>query len=884
MRLLRRILYLFRQGRHEADLAEEMDFHRAMLAHRSVGEAGPAHTSLGEGGFGNATLAREDARAVWIGRWIEEGWQDVRYAGRSMRRQPAFAAAAIAIIALGMGATTCVFGLLDALVVRSLPVPEPQRLVWFGSPAFSYPVFREVQARMPVFDGVFGWTIDRAHVDWSGASGELAPADVLEATGEFFSTLRVRAAAGRMFDANDAAVAVISHAAWQRHFGSDPAAVGRTIRVANVPLSIVGVAPAGFFGVAPGLDPEVFIPIAGRHSAADSIFTTTTSSWLHLMARLKDGVSLPQANAALQTVWPVVLETTTGAEMPASRRATYLGRKTSLEDARTGYSTVRIQFGDPLRLLMALVGLLLAIACASVANLLLARGIARRKEIAVRLAIGAKRARIFRQLVTESLTLTLAGGAIGLLLASWAGSLLVGFLTTSRDHLALDTAPGWRTLGFSVALATLVSVAAALLPSIQASRGDVTCGLKETGQSGPGLLRRWSAGKALVALQVALALVLLAGAAVFGRSLARILAQETGIDASRLLVVSADAAAAGYQGHAQREFDLLLLDRLRAQPAVEAAALSWMPPISNTMGNWTQSITVDGVAPEGSRYVYFNGVSSKYFETVGMRLRRGRDIADADTAATPTVAVINETLARQFFRDQDPVGHRISIGKAASRKDLEIVGVVQDAKYRTLQEPARAIAYLSVAQVEDVTSGRDLFATVRAANLPAIEAAARQLVRMMDPHVPVQVETVSDRIRESTLTERLIAVLAAALGIAALVLACAGLYGLLAYAVSRHGREIGLRIALGARPSSVLWLVQRESLVLAGLGIAAGLGGALVLGRFVRATMLFQVTPGDPIALVTASMVMLVVAAGAAYLPARRAASVDPVVALKRDS
>ncbi len=318
-------------------------------------------------------------------------------------------------------------------------------------------------------------------------------------------------------------------------------------------------------------------------------------------------------------------------------------------------------------------------------------------------------------------------------------------------------------------------------------------------------------------------------------------------------------------------------------PAVEAAALSWMPPISNTMGNWTQSILVDGAAPEEARYVYFNGVSPRYFDTVGMRLDRGRDFEESDTASSPKVVVVNETLARTYFRGADPVGHRITIGKAASRKDLEVVGVVEDAKYRTLQEPQRSIAYLSIAQVEDVTSGRDLFATVRAANLPAIEAVARQVVRTIDPRVPVHVETVADRIRESTLTERLIAILAGALGIAALILACAGLYGLLAYAVSRHGREIGLRIALGAQPASVLWMVQRESLAVAVTGVLAGLAGALALGRYVR-TMLFEISPADPAALGAACAFMLLVASGAAFIPARRAASVDPVVALKRDS
>jgi putative ABC transport system permease protein len=868
MRLFRRILCLIRWRRHEADLAEEMAFHRSLSGDRP---------------FGNATLALEDARAIWIWRWAEEAWRDVRYAVRSMRRQPGFAVAGIGIIALGMGATTCVFGLLDALMVKSLPVEDPQRLVWFGSPAFSYPVFQRARAQMPVFDGIFGWSVDRAYVDWSGTPDGLAPADVLEATGEFFSTLRVRAAVGRAFDSNDTAVAVISHAAWARRFGSDRAAIGRTIRVGSAPLTIVGVAPEGFFGVAPGLAPEVFVPIAGRHTAADSVFVAVSSSWLHIMGRLKDGVSHAQAEARLQAVWPQVMEVTTHPGMPPDRRALYLGRKTSLESGRTGYSPVRLQFGDPLRVLMALVGLLLAIACASVANLLLARGVARRREIAVRLAIGARRARVFRQLVTESLVLTLGGAAIGLALASWAGGALVSFLTTSRDRLALDTAPGWRMMGFSVALALVVSLVSALLPAVQASRGDVTGGLKESGQAGSSLLRRWSAGKALVALQVALALILLSGAALFGRSLARILGRDAGIDVQRLLVVSADAAAVGYEGHAQRRFDLQVLERLRAVPAVEAAALSWMPPISNTMGNWTQSILVDGVPPEQARNVYFNGVSPGYFDAAGMRLQRGRDVAETDTASSPKVAVVNETFARTYFGGADPIGHRITIGKAASRKDLEIVGIVQDARYRTLQEPARSIAYLSIAQVEDVTSGRDLFATVRAANLAAVEAAARQVVRTIDPRVPVHVETVADRVRESTLTERLIAVLAGALGIAALILSCAGLYGLLAYAVSRHGREIGLRIALGARPASVVWMVQRESLAVAGAGILTGLACALALGRYIR-TMLFEISPADPAALGAACAFMLVVASCAGYVPARRASTVDPLLALKTDN
>jgi predicted permease len=606
------------------------------------------------------------------------------------------------------------------------------------------------------------------------------------------------------------------------------------------------------------------------------------------MGRLKDGISIEQADAALQAVWPGVMASTTSPGMPDDRKARYQARRTALQPGRAGYSRVRNLFGEPLWLLMGLVTLLLAIACASIANLLLARGVARRKEIAVRLAIGAKRARVFRQLLTEALVLTLAGAAIGLLLASWAGGVLVAFMTTTREHLTLDTSPGWRMAGFTAALAIVVSTISALLPSLNLTRGDVMGGLRETGQPGAGLLRRWSAGKILVAVQVALALVLLSGAAVFGRSLARVLAQDAGVDSDRIVLVFPDTAAAGYRGPAVHGFYAQLLERLRALPGVESAALSWMPPISHSMGMWTESIAVDGSTPTTSdggdaRSVCFNGVSPRYFATVGMALRRGRDVSDADTASAPKVVIVNATFARRFFGAQDPLGHRISIGKDLSRQNVQIVGIVQDAKYRNLQEPVPSIAYLPAAQVGELLNGGDLVAELRVATTnAAVAAAARLASRTLDPRVPLRVETVADRIRESTLNERLIAVLAGALGVAALILACAGLYGLLAYSVSRHSREIGLRIALGARPGSVLWMVQRESLVLAGLGIAAGLGGALALGRFVR-TMLFQITPADPIALGLASLVMLLVAVGAAYLPARRAASVDPVVALKRD-
>ena len=879
MRFVRRLHYWLDARRRAADLAEEMAFHRAMLARRSHGEGGS-----GGRAFGNTTLAAEDARSVWFPQFVDSLRQDVTYAVRSLARQPLFAVVAIGIVAIGTGATTSVFGLLDPLLVRPLPVDRPDRLVWFDKPSFSYPIFREVQARTPAFVSVFGWNIDRAYLDWSGGSGALEPADVLEGTGEFFPTLGVRPGSGRMFGPGEPGAVVISHAAWQRHLGGEPSAIGRVIRVGDRPFTIVGIAPPDFFGVAPGLAPEVFVPIEGRYPEGSPVFTSTTSSWLHLMARLRDDVTPAAAEMMLQTVWPQVLEATTNPGAPPDRKALYLSRRTSLQPGATGFSRVRNQFAVPLQLLMALVTLLLVIACASVANLLLARGVARRREIAVRMAIGASRLRVFRQLLTESLVITVCGAAIGLLLASWTGGIVIGLLTTTRERLALDTSPGWRTAAFSLVLALAVSFVGALLPSIRASRGDVTDGLKEAHGDGNGLLRRWSAARALVAVQVALAVVLLSGAAVFGRSLARLLAQEIGIDTGRVLVVAADATAAGYKAEAQREFDRRVLESIRALPGVESAALSWLPPISNTTGNWTQSVVVDGALPPGEpTYVYFNGVSPGYFDTVGMRLRGGRDVARTDVDGGPRVVVVNETLARRFFGTQSPLGHRISIGKAASRKDLEIVGIVQDAKYRTLQEPQRPIAYLAIAQAEDVTSGRDLFVSIRADNLTSTAVLARQVVRSLDSRVPVRVETIGDRIRESTVIERIIALLAGALAVTALGLACAGLYGLLAYAVSRHAREIGIRMALGATSPALLWLVEREAMVLAATGIAAGLAVAVALARYVGSALLFGVAPTDPLALAGAAAVMLVVALAAAYLPARRASTVDPLVALKGD-
>jgi predicted permease len=891
LKLWRRFHYLIRQRRRESELSEELEFHRAMeqrrLEARGVGRDDAAYASRRV--LGNVALARENARSVWIVPWLEGVWQDGVYAVRIVRRSPAFAAAMIVVVGIGIGATTGVFSLIDGLVLRSLPVREPARLVVFARPAFSYPLFTEVRARgSHILSGLFAWSMDRRSVEWTH---ELEPTQVLMASGDFYATLGVPAVAGRTFGPEDdrigggpqGLVAVISHACWQRRFGGDGSVIGRTVRIDRAPFTIIGVTPPGFFGVAAGLEAEITIPLTSRQ-AADTL-RVPSSAWLHLMGRVRDGLTIPEANAALQSIWPAVLEVTTSPGMPADRRAMYLGRTTALEPGRTGYSRVRNQFQAPLWLLFALVGLLLTVASASAANLLLARSVARRREIAVRLAIGASRSRVVRQMLTEALVWTSLGAAVGVLLAEWGGRALVTLMSTWEEPIALDLSANGRVLTFTVALALLTTALSAVLPGLRATRLDPGAAMKDGGQVGGSLLRRWSLGKALVAAQVALTVLLLVGAALFVRSLQRVHAQDAGFERGNLLVLSFDPLAVGYKDARLTAFYTGLLERLKTVPGVESASLSWYPPISDDMGHWTQSIAVDGapVPADAPRYVYFNAVSPEYFRTLGVRLLRGRAFAQLDTAEARRVVIVNESLARRFFGANDPVGRRISIGKHQSRQDLEIVGIVSDAKYQRLQETTRSIAYLPCAQLSELLAGANLVAEVRAAGaVAAVADGLKREARAMDAAVPVRIETVADRIDASLVKERVVAILAVILGLAALTLACAGLYGLLAYAVSRHTREIGLRLALGATRGAVLWMVLRDSLVLSGIGVAAGLAAALALGRFAR-TLLFQLNATDPLSLAAASAIMLGVAACAGFVPALRAVRVDPFVALRSE-
>ena len=881
MTFLRRLFYLLQHRRIDAEVAEELETHRLMAQQRALDNGTADAVAASRRAMGNVTLAREDARAQWIAPWLDSVWQDGRYALRMFRRAPAFTGAFVLVMALGVGATTAVFALLDGLVLRDLPVSRPDRLVYFSSPSFSYPIFTGIQTRgVGVLEKLAAWSVEDEYVAWTQ---QLEPSEVLTASGGFYDALGVTAVVGRTFpDADDrigggpeGRVAVISYSAWQRRYGGDPTVVGRTVRIGTNTYTIVGVTPAAFFGVAPGVAPEITIPLTSN--ARPSSLQSATSSWVHLIGRLRDGVSLAQANTALRQFWPAVLEDSAGAKVPANRRDSFLGRQTSLESARAGFSRVRNRFEKPLWFLFGLVALLLVVATASAANLLLARSVARRREIAVRLAIGAGRARLVRQMLTESMVLTTIAAGAGLLIAKWGAGSLLALMTTREQIITLDAGIRGRVLLFSLALAAITSAVCSVIPAFRATRVDPAAGLK----SEIGTLRTLGSGpvtgRTIVAAQVAVSVLLLASATLFVRSLYGVLSTTAGVD-RQVLVLTADAEAAGYEGDRAVTYYQQLLERVRNVPGVAAASLSMYPPLSGDDGAWTQNVGLDGAAPgtDAASVVYFNTVSSDFFRTTGMTLLGGRDIAATDNASTVPVAVVNETLVKRFLPGRDPIGRQITMARADDRKSLQIVGVVSDAKYQRLQEEPRAVAYLPWTQQRV----ENMFLELRAGSPAAASEAVRREAGSIDGVVPVQLQTVSERIREALVTERVLATLAALLACAAAGLACAGLYGLLSYAVVRQTREIGLRLALGAHPRSVTRKVLTDSLLLTGIGVVLGLGGALALGRFAGG-LVFQLAPTDLACIAAAAAVMLAVAALASAVPAWRAARIDPVVALK---
>ncbi len=799
---------------------------------------------------------------------------------------------------------TTAFTLVDAVVLRPLPVAAPDELVWMRDGAFSYPMFEQMRDRAHMLRGVFAWTPRTLQAEWTG---EPEPTSMVLVTGAFHDTLGLQPAAGRLLTRADVgntaseaqAVAVLSYAAWQRRFGGDHAAIGGSLRIEGQPFTIVGVTPLGFFGVAVGMSPDVTIPVTmlPRLRGDPESLVNTDSSWLNIMGRLPPGISIAQADAAFQPVWAEALAATAAASpnMLPSRRERFLKFTSGLEPGATGQSGLRRQFQDALWLLFGLVALVLVVACATVANLLLAAAAGRRRELALRLAIGAGRAHLVQQLFVEGLLLATAGGVLGLLFATWATDLLVRLLSTSYDPVAMALGVDGRVIAFTAGAIGIAAIAFSLAPIVRAVRIDPGPVLKAGAPQAGGDRRPAGIARALVAAQVALSMVLLVGSALFVRNLTRLLTKDAGFDRDGLLVVNVDVLSpvSARSSAGDRAPDLTvwygeLLRRLRETPGVRSASLSRKPPLSNELGYWFDRFTVEGQPADGrwptnaAGRIFLNAVSPDYFATVGTAFIAGRDFSASDVEGRPRVAVINAAMAAASFGRENPIGHRLRMGEGARSVSLEVIGLVRDSVYQLLQEERRRIVYLPYMQTAEVLERASFYAEVRTADSGSIGESLRTAVRSLDATAPIQIETVRRRIDESLVQERLVTVIAAFLGGVSLLLACGALGGLMSHMVASRTKEIGVRIALGAERYAVTALVMREALALAGAGAVAGVCLSLAGGRLV-AGFLHDLQPSDPVAVGAAAAVMLLTAAMTGYLPARRAARVDPIQALRAE-
>ena len=825
-------------------------------------------------------------------------WRDIRHASRSLRKAPGFSAVVILTLGLGIGANTAIFSLMDQVLLRPLPVHDPAALVLLDGPGpfrgrtmnamtFSYPMYDDFRDRNEVFSGVLARFPLPTTIVWRGAS-ERANGELV--TGNYFDVLGVRPALGRLFSASDDhtrgahPVAVLSYGYWQRRFGGDPQVLNQTIIVNGHPLTIVGVSGRGFTGVQVGQAADVMVPLMMKAEMTPTWndLDNRRSRWLTVMARLKPGISRTQAEAAMNVIYRQINEQEIK-EVPGgseSWRQRFVSKHLDVLPGHKGLSDLRQEFSTPLIVLMSMVAVVLLIACANVANLLLARTMARHKEITLRLALGAGRARIMRQQIVESGLLAAAGTIAGLLFAWWTGGLLLSALPGDPAARSLSADPDLRIAGFALLAGVLTAIVFGIVPALQATRAGVTSALKEESGTVAGGGRQIRLRRVLVVAQVALSMVLLAGSGLFARSLYNLKSLDPGFRVDDIFAFSLDPSLSGYSGDRLTGLYRRMQDELTALPGVRSVSMSQIGAL--TGNNWSMTIRVDGYqAKEGEDLnPSVDGVGPRYFETMGIPLVSGREFTERDSKGAPRVAIINETMARYFFAGTNPIGRRFGFGGGAPT-DIEIVGVVKDVRSLELRDQAPRFVYIPYAQDEDVTQ---LTYYVRAApDGGASGESIRQAVRRLDANLPVfDMKTMALQVDESLFIERMVAALSLAFGALATVLAAIGLYGVMSYAVTRRTREIGIRMALGAERGRVLWLVLREVAAMAIVGIAGGLGAALWLTRQIQ-SQLFGLSPNDPLTLAVATMLLALVAIGAGYIPARRATSIDPMIALRSE-
>lgn len=833
--------------------------------------------------------------------------QDLRYAFRTLARTPGFTTVVVLTLGLGIGANTAIFSLMDQVLLRLLPVKNPGELVQLDGPGafngrtqgartFSYPMYVDFRDRNDAFTGLVARYGTSATLTYRNQP-ERVQVEVV--SGNTFDVLGVPAAIGRAFTQEDDRVpgahpvAVLGHGYWQRRFAGDPGIVDQVFTLNSTRMTIVGIAPAGFAGVMGVTAPDVFVPMMMKAQITPTWndLDNRRSRWVNIVGRLEPGLTADAVKARLDVLYQQINEHEL-VEVPVFAGASGLfkerfrAKTLTLHPAARGLSTQRADFSGPLAVLMGMVGLVLLIACANVANLLLTRATARQKEVAVRLALGASRARLFRLALTESLVLASAGAAVGIILSIWLGDLLMSAVPFENLSRAIATTPDLRVGAFTVIVTLVTAVVFGLAPALQSARLELNRTMRQEAGSVAGGTPQARFRKGLVVVQVALSMLLVGGGGLFARSLYNLQSLNRGFDSGHLVTFAVDPALNGYDQARIRQFYDGLLDDIRGLPGVTAASLAQIAVLTGDASRRTIQVQGYDAKPDEDMNPSTNEVAPDYFRTMRVPLVAGREFTDRDIEGAPLVAIVNETFARYYFGNENPIGRRFGWRVLDNPGAIEIVGVAKDSLYATMRQGSGdgnetpRFAYTPFRQGAELNEMTVYVRTTpeAAATMPD---ALRQAVRRADTSLPIfNLQSLDTTVDEALFTERMLALLSAAFGLLATTLAAIGLYGVMSYTVSRRTREIGIRIALGAERVSVLWLVLREVALLTVVGIVAGIPASIGLSRLVE-SQLFGISATDPPTLIAAATVLAVVGLVSGWLPARRAAGVEPVLALR---
>lgn len=894
---------MFRRKRKLSDFNAEIEAHLRLEVERLQEQGLSANDARAAAhrAFGNVALVQE--RFYESGRWLpwDQFWQDIRYGLRLLRRSPGFTAVAVITLALGIGANTAVFSLIYGLAFRNLPVPHPQQLVRFGAHvgedsfvALSLPMFEGLARSQKVFSSVFAWSGDGVYNIEVG--GSISRADIWAVTGNFQSELGAIPEMGRLISDNDVdlrapsatQVAVLDYNFWQRRYGGALDTLGKTIKIEGLPFTIIGVLRKGSSGINAEAPPEITVPLTAQPLLDSHLHIVSEANiqeslqrpdalWLEAAGRLRPGISLELARAQLDSLWPAIRDALAPASQSPAVRARFLSLHLKIESGAKGASFLRNRFTQPLYVLWGIAALVLLVACVNLASLMLARAASRGHELRVRIALGASRARLVGQMLTESVMLSLAGMLGGLAFAYW-GSRALSRLIVREIYIVpaeVRVTPDLRIVAFAASAAILTGVLFGLVPAWRSTKEDPNSALQESSRA---LARKTGKlGGGLIVAQVALSLILLVGAGLFTRTLQKLRSVDPGFRTRGMLNARLSAKPGGYHHVDFAAYYRQLAERVSSLPRVSSAAIVHMQP--GGTNSWTEEVRVKEANASPVR-VDFDMMMPGAFRTMGISLLRGRDFTWQDDEHGPHVAIVSRSFAEQFFPDKDPIGQRIEITSHPKWQTVQVIGVAADASLYDIRRHAPPTIYTSLTQYGPDWSGWSEIIVQTEVPASAMRNAIQEAVESFGHDFVFRLETIPEGMERSILRERVIAILSDFFGALGLLLAAIGLYGLMAYNVTRRTREIGIRMALGAQRGTVQWMVLRETLILALLGMAIGVPSAIAASRFV-ASMLYGVTPSDSTVLASVSIVFLTVTLMAGFLPAYRATCVDPMVALR---